>query len=91
MNTLGEFFASSSGLAPARQGLSLGWVISAFVGVAILIGAEEAEAANCPGYDIDCDINAYPEYCTEALQTRCCYYTLDHNCRRTLEYCFCRA
>ena len=56
MNMLREFFTSSSGLAPARQGLSLGWVISACVGVAILIGAGKAEAVSCPGYEILCDL-----------------------------------
>ena len=29
MQSLREFFTSSSGLVPARQGLGLGWVISA--------------------------------------------------------------
>ncbi len=47
MQTLREFFASSSGLAPARQGLGLGWLISALTGVAILLGAKEAEAGEC--------------------------------------------
>ncbi len=91
MNMLREFFTSSSGLAPARQGLSLGWVISACVGVAILIGAGKAEAVSCPGYEILCDYNAYPEYCTEALQTRCAYVDLDYDCRRSIRYYFCRA
>ncbi len=47
MQTLREFFASSSGLAPARQGLGLGWLISALTGVAILLGSKEAEAGEC--------------------------------------------
>ena len=90
MNMLREFFTSSSGLAPARQGLSVGWVISALVGVAILIGAEKAEAAppDCPGSEIDCAY-MYPTHCTKYYPTRCCYYSLDQDCRRTLEYCFC--
>ena len=44
MQTLQEFFTSSSGLAPARQGLGLGWVISALTGLTVLLGAKEAEA-----------------------------------------------
>ena len=35
MQSLREFFTSSSGLVPARQGLGLGWVISALTGIAI--------------------------------------------------------
>ena len=46
MDSLREFFVSSSGLAPARQGLGLGWVISALTGVAILIGGKEAAACH---------------------------------------------
>ena len=85
MQTLREFFTSSSGLAPVRQGLGLGWVISALVGVAILIGAEEAEAGppNCPGTVTYCAY-AYPTHCTKYYPTRCCVYSLDHNCRSTL-------
>ncbi len=88
MNTLREFFTSSSGLVPARQGLSLGWVISALVGVAILVGAEEAEAQDCPSTSFDCEY-MYPTHCTKYFPTRCCVIKLDHNCRSTLEYCFC--
>ena len=62
MTMLREFIGSSSGLAPARQGLGLGWVISALAGVAILLGAREA-AADCDkrswtrekGYSAGCD------------------------------------
>ena len=62
MNSLREFIGSPSGLAPARQGLRLGWVISALSGVAILLGAREA-AACCDerswtedhGYSAGCD------------------------------------
>ncbi len=46
MQTLREFFTSSSGLAPARQGLGLGWVISALTGVAVLLGAKKAESCD---------------------------------------------
>ena len=63
MDTLREFFTSSSGLAPARQGLGLGWVISALTGIAILLGAREA-GADCDerrwtrqfGYSPGCDV-----------------------------------
>ena len=64
MQTLREFFTSSSGLAPARQGLGLGWVISALTGVAILLGArgaaadgscEEEEWTENLGYSAGCD------------------------------------
>ena len=44
MQSLREFFASSSGLVPARQGLALGWVISALTWIAVLLGGKEAEA-----------------------------------------------
>ena len=90
MDSLREFIGSSSGLAPARQGLGLGWVISALVGVAILIGAEEAQAQgpDCPGYVIECEY-AYPTHCTKYFPTRCCLIKLDHNCRNSIEYCFC--
>lgn len=62
MESLREFIGSSSGLAPARQGLGLGWVISALTGLAILLGAREA-AASCEedswtedhGYSAGCD------------------------------------
>ena len=44
MDSLREFFASSSGLAPARRSLSLGWLISALTGITVLLGAKEARA-----------------------------------------------
>ena len=44
MQNLREFFASSSGLVPARQGLALGWVISALTWIAVLLGGKEAAA-----------------------------------------------
>ena len=92
MDSLREFFTSSSGLAPARQGLGLGWVISALVGVAILIGAGEAEAAppTCPGTVTECAY-AYPTHCTKHYPTRCCVYSLDRECERASspDYCFC--
>ena len=62
MQSLREFFTSSSGLAPARQGLALGWVISALTGITVLLGAKEA-GAHCfeeewtdnLGYSAGCD------------------------------------
>ena len=62
MQSLREFFTSSSGLAPARQGLALGWVISVLTGITVLLGAKEA-AADCYerswqrnlGYSAGCD------------------------------------
>ena len=62
METLREFFTSSSGIAPVRQGLGLGWIISALTGIAILLGGKEAEA-ECDkrewtrdfGYSAGCD------------------------------------
>ena len=60
MDTIREFIVSSSGLAPARRGIALGWVISALAGIAVLLGARGAEAA-CPTsracqFDNDCSI-----------------------------------
>ena len=49
MQSLREFFTSSSGLVPARQGLALGWVISALTGITVLLGAKETEA------QVECD------------------------------------
>ena len=66
MDTIREFIVSSSGLAPARRGLGLGWVISVLSGVAILLGARGAEAGICPysrecEYDNDCAIDTPDE------------------------------
>ena len=80
MDSLREFIGSSSGLAPARQGLGLGWVISALTGVAILLGAKEAEAGKCPGTVKSCGWHAG---CAEAYPDkpfRCCTKTLNSNC-----------
>lgn len=46
MDTLRDFMRSSSGLAPARRSLGLGWIISALTGLTVLFGAKDAEA--CP-------------------------------------------
>ncbi len=82
MTMLREFIGSSSGLAPARQGLGLGWVISALAGVAILLGAREA-AADCDerrwtrdkGYNAGCD-----EATNGRLPKMCQDCWLDSNC-----------
>ena len=86
MAMLREFIGSSSGLAPARQGLGLGWVISALTGVAVLLGAKEAEAG-CEdntwvrefGYSASCDEatdgNA-PFVCQDCRQTSDCMGTV---------------
>ena len=73
MNRLREFIGSSSGLAPMRQGLGLGWVISALVGLAVLLGASEAaEADKCEyrTYD-DCGYNAWCASRNENTPIRC--------------------
>ena len=69
MDSIREFMVSSSGLAPVRRGLGLGWVISALTGVAILLGARGAEANACPTsrdckFDEDCPSETPIEYCT---------------------------
>ena len=51
MQSLREFFTSSSGLAPARQGLALGWVISVLTGITVLLGAKEGAASDCDSTD----------------------------------------
>ena len=88
MDSIREFFTSSSGLAPARRGLGLGWVISALAGIAILLGARGAEAA-CPTsrdcqFDNDCSIKdpANPIWCcvTERWGEDCEYSDTDCFC-----------
>ena len=82
MQSLREFFTSSSGLAPARQGLALGWVISALTGITVLLGAKEA-AAECDerswirnfGYSSGCD-----EATKGARSYKCQDCWLDSNC-----------
>ena len=73
MNSLREFISSSSGLAPLRQGLGLGWVISALTGLAILFGASEAaEADRCENrtYD-DCRYDPWCASWDENTPIRC--------------------
>ena len=71
MDSLREFFASSSGLAPARRGLSLGWVISALTGIATLLGAKEVRAGDCPT-SRDCQFNNACSINTPSTPIRCC-------------------
>ncbi len=82
MQKLREFFTSSSGLAPARQGLALGWVISVLTGITVLLGAKEAKAGDgsCPGQRTDCSWHAG---CAEVYPDkpfRCCTKWLDDEC-----------
>ena len=79
MDSIREFFTSSSGLAPARRGLGLGWVISALTGAAILLGAKEAKADGCGGlvepvtcgYDPSCP-STTPVKCYDYKGNSCC-------------------
>ena len=68
MQSLREFFMSSSGLVPARQGLALGWVISALTWIAVLLGGKEAEAASCWW---ECH-GAIPELCNDPAKPIYC-------------------
>ena len=70
MDTMREFIFSSSGLAPARRGLGLGWVISVLSGVAILLGARGAEAA-CPTSS-DCEFSNDCSIKTPSKPIWCC-------------------
>ena len=89
MQSLREFFTSSSGLVPARQGLALGWVISALTGITVLLGAKEAGA--CPkdkttcGYSADCE-----DYNSNTPYRECTSYW-DSLCRKTHTDCDCVA
>ena len=87
MNSLREFIGSSSGLAPIRQGLRLGWIVRALALLVILLGIEEAEAdTKCPytwtacSPSSDCALaepkGAY-RYCTYGLDKRCRFYIVD--------------
>ncbi len=82
MQTLQEFFTSSSGLAPARQGLGLGWIISALTGVAILLGAKEADAAECRYRTyLDCGWDGWCASRTKGKEPiRCCTFTEYADC-----------
>ena len=89
MDSIREFMVSSSGLAPARRGLGLGWLISVLSGVAILLGARGAEAGDCLTsrdcqFDNDCSVN------TPETPIECCVTTRwGENCEKSHTYCFC--
>ena len=88
MDTIREFIVSSSGLAPARRGLGLGWVISVLSGVAILLGARGAEAEACPS-SYDCKFN---DSCNPKTPIECCYRTFnleDGECKLASKDCVC--
>ncbi len=90
MTMLREFIGSSSGLAPARQGLGLGWVISALAGVAVLLSPREVAA---------CDDIAWTEGpksssgCKEATggeqECKCRDCWLDTNCSVNCGHWYC--
>ena len=90
MTMLREFIGSSSGLAPARQGLGLGWVISALTGVAVLLGAKEAEASDCDRSWTECN---YSSDCSRATKGRepyrYCPKRLDSGCNLFEGDCWC--
>ncbi len=93
MQKLREFFASSSGLAPARQGLALGWVISVLTGITVLLGAKEGEAycfeeewTDNLGYSAGCDRATNGD---AAQECRDCQ--LDIHCVESCEPSYCCA
>ena len=93
MDTMREFIVSSSGLAPARRGLGLGWVISVLSGVAILLGARGAEAEDCPdwydcGFDNACSIKDAKKP-IECCDTKRALNTQTGECETVSEDCFC--
>ena len=93
MPRLREFFTSSSGLAPARQGLALGWVISILTGITVLLGAKKAEAdSQCPrtwttcNESTDCAEKGTDEdyrYCTHKRAPDCSYSRIACWCSTT--------
>ena len=90
MQSLREFFTSSSGLVPARQGLALGWVISALTGITVLLGAKEA-AAKCGGTTSDCSWNAGCARKNPSEPIRCCYFEQHEDCSLWFLHCECVA
>ena len=90
MQSLREFFTSSSGLVPARQGLALGWVISALTGITVLLGAKEA-AAECGGIKSDCPRDAGCARENPSEPFRCCYFEQHADCSLRFLYCECVA
>ena len=93
MDSLREFFVSSSGLAPVRQGLGLGWVISALTWVAILISPKEAQAGKCERRTFwDCSYNAWCDDYTDGEEPiRCCEITVRKDCSFSTGDCYCTA
>ena len=91
MQNLREFFASSSGLAPARQGLALGWVISVLTGITVLLGAKEGEAGACERRtDEDCGYDAWCDDNTDGAETmKCCIVTQHRDCSFSTGSCYC--
>ena len=78
MDTIREFMVSSSGLAPARRGLGLGWVISVLSGVAILLGARGAAAEDCPDW-YDCPRSEDCALKDPGKPYLCCYTEREKN------------
>ena len=88
MQNLREFFASSSGLVPARQGLALGWVISVLTGITVLLGAKEAKACDGTPWTVlegssGCEANPNEPDC------RCKTCWLDANCNAECSHWYC--
>ena len=93
MQSLREFFTSSSGLAPARQGLALGWVISVLTGITVLLGAKETAAGECESrtYD-DCNYNNWCADKTKGAEPiKCCVVTEYSDCSFSTGSCSCVA
>ena len=85
---LREFFESSSGLAPMRQGLRFGSVISFFSGIAILFGAKGAAASSCPttcSWDFTCWISTLGQRSYEV-----CHYDYHPKWKCQKTYCYCK-
>ena len=91
MQRLREFFTSSSGLAPARQGLALGWVISILTGITVLLGAKEGEAGKCGRTYEDCGYNADCAERDADEPIRCCVIKEYRNCSYDRLSCSCVA
>ena len=90
MQILKEFLMSSSGLASARQGLGLGWGISALSGVAILLGAKGAAAChNSPSWT-ECKASPICSFMTDGrLVDKCRTCWLDANCQVDCDPWYC--
>ena len=88
MDTIREFIVSSSGLAPARQGLSLGWLIVALSAVSVLFGSKKAEAQGCPDTWTECE-NNHAGCLERGYPMRCCTYESDRYCDIVSTSCVC--